>query len=173
MIEWLVNDELERIWKEVVVPNLRYYPNICLEGLRKTTQNLSQDSWSLSQDFNLVPPKYKAGVLTIWPRCSVPWSLVGAYQHFRGTYSRHIEESRMLVTTYKTTWRHSPEDHNSNLHHCENLKSHTVYPKTRTFLKLQWSDGFTCFIPDGSTIFSFPPHPEQLQGPSSLPSNTD
>jgi hypothetical protein len=37
-------------------PNLRYYPGICLEGLRKTTKNLSQDSRS--------PPEYEAGELT-------------------------------------------------------------------------------------------------------------
>jgi hypothetical protein len=28
-----VNDELERMWSW---PNLRHYPSICLEGLRKT-----------------------------------------------------------------------------------------------------------------------------------------
>jgi hypothetical protein len=27
-----MNNELERIWKEVAWPNLRYYPGICLEG---------------------------------------------------------------------------------------------------------------------------------------------
>jgi hypothetical protein len=39
-------------------PNLRYYPGIFLEGLRKTTRNLLQDIQSLG------PPEYKAGVLT-------------------------------------------------------------------------------------------------------------
>jgi hypothetical protein len=43
---------------------LRYYPNIHLEGLRKTTKNLSQDSWSPGQELNPGPPEYKAGVLT-------------------------------------------------------------------------------------------------------------
>jgi hypothetical protein len=38
---------LEKIWKEAVVAYfLRYYPSICLEGLRKTTKNLSQDTQS-------------------------------------------------------------------------------------------------------------------------------
>jgi hypothetical protein len=37
--------ELERIWKEIVVTQLRYYPSIYLEGLRKKAQNsLSWDS---------------------------------------------------------------------------------------------------------------------------------
>jgi hypothetical protein len=40
--------------------------------------NLSQDSQSPGQDFNLGPPGYKAGVLTTRPRCSV-------------TFKRHSE----------------------------------------------------------------------------------
>jgi hypothetical protein len=31
-------NELIRMWKEAVLPNLRYYHGICLEGLRKTTE---------------------------------------------------------------------------------------------------------------------------------------
>jgi hypothetical protein len=30
------------MWKEAVVAYSRYYPGICLEGLEKTTNNLSQ-----------------------------------------------------------------------------------------------------------------------------------
>jgi hypothetical protein len=37
-------DELERLWKEIVMAYLRHYPGICLEGLRKKTKNLTQDS---------------------------------------------------------------------------------------------------------------------------------
>jgi hypothetical protein len=37
-------------------PNLRYYPGICLEELRKTTKNLSQDSQSLGRGLNPGPP---------------------------------------------------------------------------------------------------------------------
>jgi hypothetical protein len=50
--------------------NLRCYPGICLEELRKTTK-LGQGSWSLGQDLNLGPPEYEAGVLTTWPQLSV------------------------------------------------------------------------------------------------------
>jgi hypothetical protein len=39
-----VNNEIKRTWKEVVVPDLRYYPGIFQEGLRKMMKNLSQDS---------------------------------------------------------------------------------------------------------------------------------
>jgi hypothetical protein len=38
-----MNDELEMFWKEVVMAQLRHYPGICLERLRKTTESLSQD----------------------------------------------------------------------------------------------------------------------------------
>jgi hypothetical protein len=30
-------DELEKIWKEVIMAKSIYYPDICLEGLRKKT----------------------------------------------------------------------------------------------------------------------------------------
>jgi hypothetical protein len=39
--------ERNRLW-----PNLRYYPGIYMEGLRKTTNNLSQDSRSAGQALN-------------------------------------------------------------------------------------------------------------------------
>jgi hypothetical protein len=52
-------------------PTLRYYPNIHLEGLRKASNNLGQDSKSLVRDLNPRPPKYEAGVLTTRPGCLV------------------------------------------------------------------------------------------------------
>jgi hypothetical protein len=33
-----MTDELERIWKEVVVAQSRYYPSVCLEELMKATE---------------------------------------------------------------------------------------------------------------------------------------
>jgi hypothetical protein len=51
--------ERKRAWS-----NLRYYPGIRLEGLRKITKNLNTDSWSSGQHLNPVPPEYEAGVLT-------------------------------------------------------------------------------------------------------------
>jgi hypothetical protein len=52
-------------------PNLRYYPGICLEGLRKIMENLNQDSQSMGRDLNSGPPEHKAGMLTTQPQCSV------------------------------------------------------------------------------------------------------
>jgi hypothetical protein len=43
-------------------PNLRYYPRIRLEGLRKTTKTLSQDSRSQIRNLTPGPPKYEAGL---------------------------------------------------------------------------------------------------------------
>jgi hypothetical protein len=58
-----MNDELGKTWKEEIVSNLRLSSSICLEGLKKTTENLIQDCHSLGQDLNSGPPKYEAGVL--------------------------------------------------------------------------------------------------------------
>jgi hypothetical protein len=52
----IMNGELERMQKA-------HYSFICMEGLWKTIKNLSQKSWSLNWRLNLVPPKYKVGVL--------------------------------------------------------------------------------------------------------------
>jgi hypothetical protein len=51
--------------------SLNYHSGICLEGLSKTTENLSQDSWSPSRDLNFESPKYEAEVLTTQQQHSV------------------------------------------------------------------------------------------------------
>jgi hypothetical protein len=48
------------MWKEAVVANIRHYPGICLEGLRKTMRNLSQDSRFQGRDLNPERFKYEA-----------------------------------------------------------------------------------------------------------------
>jgi hypothetical protein len=40
----MMNDELERIWKEVVIARSKYYPDIFLKGSRKTMKNFCLDS---------------------------------------------------------------------------------------------------------------------------------
>jgi hypothetical protein len=47
-------------------PNLRHYPG-CLEGLRKITKNLRQDSQFPGRDVKPGPPDYEAEVLTALP----------------------------------------------------------------------------------------------------------
>jgi hypothetical protein len=38
-----MSNKLERIWKEPVMASSRHCPDIYLEGLRKSTKNLSED----------------------------------------------------------------------------------------------------------------------------------
>jgi hypothetical protein len=50
---------------------LRQCPGICLEGLNKTTNILSQDGQSRGRDFNPEPAEYEVVVSTSRPLCSV------------------------------------------------------------------------------------------------------
>jgi hypothetical protein len=53
-------DELERIWKEAVLAKSRYCPGIIyIEGLKKTTENVSQCSRCPSRDLNRALPEYE------------------------------------------------------------------------------------------------------------------
>jgi hypothetical protein len=52
-------------------PNLRYYPGIVLEWMRKTTKILSQDSRSLGRDLDSETPGREAGVLNTLLRRSL------------------------------------------------------------------------------------------------------
>jgi hypothetical protein len=58
MIECLIN--FKQSGRKRTCPNLRCYPGICLEELRKTTKNLSQDSKSSGRYLTPGPPKYEA-----------------------------------------------------------------------------------------------------------------
>jgi hypothetical protein len=87
-------------------PNFRNYRNICLDVLRKTTRNLSQDSQSSGRYFNPQAPTYKTGVLTTQPRRSVscvvtPCRFVGRSGHF-GTYLQvcALSQNRNILSSY-------------------------------------------------------------------------
>jgi hypothetical protein len=58
---------MEKMWKERIVPNLRRYLGICLEGLRKTTKSLRQYNQSPGTGLNPRTPEWEAGVLTTQP----------------------------------------------------------------------------------------------------------
>jgi hypothetical protein len=45
-----MNAQFERIWKETVMGNSRYYPGIFPEGMRKTTNDFSHDNWCPRRD---------------------------------------------------------------------------------------------------------------------------
>jgi hypothetical protein len=63
--EWLMNGELERIWKERVVVSSGHYLSVCLEGLRRTTKVLSRDSRSPECEWKKASPEYKSTALPI------------------------------------------------------------------------------------------------------------
>jgi hypothetical protein len=50
-----MNDELERMWKEVVKAYFKELSQHLPGGLRKITKIISQDNQSLGQDFNGAP----------------------------------------------------------------------------------------------------------------------
>jgi hypothetical protein len=76
-------------------PNVRYYPGICLEGLKKTTKPINEDSRSLSSDLNLGPPKYEAWVLTSRLRRSVPrFRITSLLQQRISTSTRNFRACR-------------------------------------------------------------------------------
>lgn len=59
-----MNDELEEGVEGIQSwPKLMYYPDTCLEGLRKITRNLSQYSRSLERDLNRGTPEFKVEML--------------------------------------------------------------------------------------------------------------
>jgi hypothetical protein len=53
-----VNDELKRMWKEALVTYTKALLGNCLEGLRKVTEDLSQDCRSPGRDLNPGPAEY-------------------------------------------------------------------------------------------------------------------
>jgi hypothetical protein len=69
-----MTDELERIWKEAVVTLSKCYPRVCLEGLRKTTENIDQDIQCLGWNLNLSLLEYR---LEAFPP-EVTWSFLVA-----------------------------------------------------------------------------------------------
>jgi hypothetical protein len=85
MKNW-IGFEKKRSW-----PNLTYYPDICLEGLRKAVIILSQDNPYQGRDFNPEPPGYRAGVL----RTRLPFVMVQlGYYYF--TYFATLCELQSL-----------------------------------------------------------------------------
>jgi hypothetical protein len=107
MIAWLINNKLGRTGKDLVVAQVKVPSHICLEGLRKTTENLSQDSRSSKRDSTPGPTEYEVAVPTA--------RLLRSVQHFEGTYCLHLQPWRptsisstpweLLVFWVVTPWR--------------------------------------------------------------------
>jgi phage replication-related protein YjqB (UPF0714/DUF867 family) len=58
-----MNDELEGIWKEALVSQRRNHLGIFLEGLRKDTRDLSEDTSYSGENYTRACPYYKSKVL--------------------------------------------------------------------------------------------------------------
>lgn len=63
----IVNNELERMWMEVVVVKFNVLLQIFLERLRKTMIHLNPDSEYYDWDSNFAPLEYKLGTLALEP----------------------------------------------------------------------------------------------------------
>ena len=59
----MVINDLERIWNEAVVVQSKYYPDICVEKLGKTTKTLCEDGKSPGRDLDQRPPENTSTVL--------------------------------------------------------------------------------------------------------------
>jgi hypothetical protein len=46
-----MNNKLVRMWEEVVMAQFMVLSSISMAGLKKSTRNISQDSWSLAPKF--------------------------------------------------------------------------------------------------------------------------
>jgi hypothetical protein len=58
MVQYQMNDELKRIWKEVVRGEFEVLPLNLPAGNNKTTNNLDQESLCTSRDSNLALPEH-------------------------------------------------------------------------------------------------------------------
>jgi hypothetical protein len=77
--EWWIWNDIGESGRGLI---FRYYISICMDGLRKITDNLSQDSRSSCLHLNAGLPEYEAWVLTSRPRRSVPlWTLTSQLSH--------------------------------------------------------------------------------------------
>jgi hypothetical protein len=61
MLRWLLNNELKRICKEVVLVWVELLPRIWLQELRKIARNLRQVSRPPGPELNSGPPDYEEG----------------------------------------------------------------------------------------------------------------
>jgi hypothetical protein len=82
----------KRLW-----PNLRYHPGIFLEGSKKTTKNLSQDSRSPGKDLNTELPENER-MLTIRQRRSIE---IGVKCNESGVSSRKCPIACLCVEKYE------------------------------------------------------------------------
>jgi hypothetical protein len=91
----VMNNEMQRAWKEAAVADLLSDPGVCLEGLRETTMRLaiSLDTVCPSRDFNPKPSEFEVGVLTSRPQRNM-WPT----SQYAGLLERPGSEPRVIST---------------------------------------------------------------------------
>jgi hypothetical protein len=67
-----------------------------------------------------LPPSFFF-LLSHWPSSTYTVSHILILTHFT-VKMKMMCSSKMLLTTYKSTWYHNPEDQDQQLHCCENLR---------------------------------------------------
>jgi hypothetical protein len=78
--------------------------------------------------------KYFVNITVTWDK--TPNSLVQRHQHFRRTFSLHLQERRWKAGGFsetpipisQTTRRHIPQNCNINNKHCKTFKFHFITP---------------------------------------------
>jgi hypothetical protein len=83
----LASDEMERMWKKVIVA-WPTYPSICLRWRRKTTLNPGQGTWYLSRESNRPPLEYKLEALPLKATCTLDCSI----QCWENTYCKKLSD---------------------------------------------------------------------------------
>jgi len=73
---WIaVNSDFDRIWRKWQWPNSMFCPDICLEGLQKTTKCLSPERRWPGRASCHAPPKFKSVALQFqWTRWIAQWT---------------------------------------------------------------------------------------------------
>jgi hypothetical protein len=90
-IEMTVNYEVERMWKELGMAYFKVLLCHLLGGLRKSTKNLSLNSQPADCELNLVPPRYKAEVLTTQLQCLVSLFKLSAMKKYSNCDEMSLE----------------------------------------------------------------------------------
>jgi hypothetical protein len=90
-----VNSELVRIWKEAVVVKVKVLSRHSLEGVRKTTEILSQDSRFPGRDLNPEPPEYETGAMTTRLRSSLSLQKQTSTDNVQNDY--HVSRHKLVI----------------------------------------------------------------------------
>jgi hypothetical protein len=103
---------IERIWREVVVAETKYYPSIFIGGLRNNKKTLSQDTGCPGRDSNRGTPEQKCGALSLnqLVRCLVDIDRFPTWLIFRTSRSKLHFPPKVCTHLQNCTLRYSTKD---------------------------------------------------------------